>query len=138
MSRAPLLLEANTSDPPAWRGSKLARAHAAVSAALVLAVVAGLGITGRAMSSGCTDPCSAAWGYQGCLSAWETFGVASLLVRAAGAWSPDSHELFGDAERARAATLVRSLYHVHARCMKHGGWEAVDFARAVLSHAIYR
>ena len=64
--------------------------------------------------------------------------VASLVVRAAGPWSAESHELFGDAERAWAATLVRLLYHVYLRRMSNGGWEAVDFARGVLSFAIVR
>ena len=61
--------------------------------------------------------------------------AASLVVRAAGPWSVESHELFADAERARAATLVRSLYHVYLRRMSNGGWQAVDFARGVLPFA---
>ena len=59
---------------------------------------------------------------------------ASLVVRAAGPWSTTTHELFGDAERARAVALAHSLYHVYLRRMEHGGWQAVDFARHVLSH----
>ena len=59
---------------------------------------------------------------------------ASLVVRAAGPWAVESHELFADAERTRAVTLVHSLYHVYLRRMEHGGWQAVDFARHVLSH----
>ena len=64
--------------------------------------------------------------------------VASLLVRAAGPWSAASHELFPDAERLQAATLVRSLYHIFLRRMGNGGWQAVDFTCTVLSHLIYR
>jgi hypothetical protein len=64
--------------------------------------------------------------------------AASLVVRAAGPWSVESHELFADAERARAATLVRLLYHVYLRRMSNGGWQAVDFARGVLPFAIVR
>ena len=63
---------------------------------------------------------------------------ASLVVRAAGPWSTTSHELFGDAERARAVTLAHSLYHVYLRRMEHGGWQAVDFAHHVLSHLLCR
>ena len=63
---------------------------------------------------------------------------ASLVVRAAGPWSTTTHELFGDAERARAVTLAHSLYHVYLRHMERGGWQAVDFARHVLSHAMSR
>ena len=63
---------------------------------------------------------------------------ASLVVRAAGPWSTTTHELFGDAERARAVTLAHSLYHVYLRRMEHGGWQAVDFARHVLSHLLCR
>ena len=68
----------------------------------------------------------------------STSTTASLVVRAAGPWSVESHELFADAERARAATLVRSLYHVYLRRMSNGGWQAVDFARGVLPFAIVR
>jgi hypothetical protein len=64
--------------------------------------------------------------------------AASLIVRAAGQWSVESHELFVDAERARAATLVRSLYHVYLRRMGNGGWQAVDFVRGVLPFAVVR
>ena len=64
--------------------------------------------------------------------------AASLIVRAAGQWSVESHELFADAERARAATLVRSLYHVYLRRMGNGGWQAVDFVRGVLPFAVVR
>lgn len=63
---------------------------------------------------------------------------ASLVVRAAGPWSTTTHELFGDAERARAVTLAHSLYHVYLRRMEHGGWQAVDFARHVLPHLLCR
>ena len=63
---------------------------------------------------------------------------ASLVVCAAGPWSTTTHELFGDAERARAVTLAHSLYHVYLRRMEHGGWQAVDFARHVLSHLLCR
>ena len=63
---------------------------------------------------------------------------ASLVVRAAGPWSTTTHELFGDAERARAVALAHSLYHVYLRRMEHGGWQAVDFARHVLSHLLCR
>ena len=63
---------------------------------------------------------------------------ASLVVRAAGPWSTTTHELFGDAERSRAVTLAHSLYHVYLRRMEHGGWQAVDFARHVLSHLLCR
>ena len=63
---------------------------------------------------------------------------ASLIVRAAGPWSASTHELFGDAERARAVTLAHSLYHVYLCRMEHGGWQAVDFARHVLSHLLRR
>ena len=52
--------------------------------------------------------------------------------RAAAQWKEQA------AERAQAEALVRSLYHVHARCLKNGGFEAVDFARAVLSHVFHR
>ena len=61
---------------------------------------------------------------------------ASLVVRAAGPWSTTTHELFGDAERARAVALAHSLYHVYLRRMERGGWQAVDFARLVLLHAL--
>ena len=64
--------------------------------------------------------------------------AAALIVRAAGPWAVESHELFADAERTRAATLVHSLYHVYLRRMSNGGWQAVDFARGVLSFAIVR
>ena len=64
--------------------------------------------------------------------------AASLIVRAAGQWSVESHELFADAERARAAMLVRSLYHVYLRRMGNGGWQAVDFVRGVLPFAVVR
>ena len=67
-----------------------------------------------------------------------TSASASLVVRAAGPWSASTHELFGDAERARAVTLAHSLYHVYMRRMEHGGWQAVDFARYVLSHLLSR
>jgi ankyrin repeat protein len=63
---------------------------------------------------------------------------ASLVVRAAGPWSPTTHELFGGAERTRAVRLVHLLYHVYLRRMDRGGWQAVDFARRVLSHLICR
>jgi len=64
--------------------------------------------------------------------------VASLVVRAAGPWSVQSHELFSDANRARAATLARSLYHVYLRRMDNGGWQAVDFMRSILPFLIFR
>ena len=64
--------------------------------------------------------------------------AASLVLRAAGPWSPEAHELFGDAQRARAEALVRSLYHLYMRRLENGGWQAVDFAQAVLLHAIRR
>ena len=64
--------------------------------------------------------------------------AASLVVRAAGPWSAASHELFPDAERARAERLARSLYHVYLRRVEHGGWQAVDFARAVLPYLVRR
>ena len=64
--------------------------------------------------------------------------AASLIVRAAGQWSVESHELFADAERARAAMLVRSLYHVYLRRMGNGGWQAVDFVRGVLPFVVVR
>jgi hypothetical protein len=64
--------------------------------------------------------------------------AASLIVRAAGPWAVESHELFANAERALAATLVRSLYHVYLRRMCNGGWQAVDFARGVLPFVIVR
>ena len=64
--------------------------------------------------------------------------AASLVVRAAGPWSVESHELFADAERARAVTLVRSLYHVYLRRMSNGGWQAVDLAHGVLPCVIVR
>ena len=64
--------------------------------------------------------------------------AASLVVRAAGPWSVESHEVFADAERAWAATLVRLLYRVHLRRMSNGGWQAVDFAHGVLPFAIVR
>ena len=67
-----------------------------------------------------------------------TSASASLVVRAAGPWSTTTHELFGDVERARAVTLAHSLYHVYLRRMEHGGWQAVDFARYVLSHLLSR
>ena len=63
---------------------------------------------------------------------------ASLVVRAAGPWSTTTHELFGDAERARAVALAHSLYHVYLRRTEQGGWQAVDFARHVLSHLLCR
>ena len=72
------------------------------------------------------------------VSSSSNTATASLVVRAAGPWSTESHELFADAERARAATLVRSLYHVYLRRMGNGGWQAVDFARGVLPFAIVR
>ena len=72
------------------------------------------------------------------VSSSNTAAAASLVVRAAGPWSAESHELFADAERARAVTLVRSLYHVYLRRMSNGGWQAVDFARGVLPFAIVR
>ena len=37
-----------------------------------------------------------------------------------------------------AVTLAHSLYHVYLRRMERGGWQAVDFARHVLSHALCR
>ena len=58
--------------------------------------------------------------------------AASLVVRAAGPWSVESHDLFPDADRARAVTLARSLYHMFLRRMGNGGWQAVDFARYIL------
>ena len=64
--------------------------------------------------------------------------VASLLVRASGPWSAASHELFPDADRTRAAALAPLLYHVYLRRMGNGGWQAVDFAHAVLSQLLYR
>ena len=64
--------------------------------------------------------------------------VASLLVRAAGPWSAASHELFPDAERTQAATMAPSLYHIYARRMGNGGWQAVDFAHAVIAQMFYR
>ena len=67
-----------------------------------------------------------------------TSASASLVVRAAGPWSTTTHELFGDAERARAVMLAHSLYHVYLRRMEHGGWQAVDFASHVLPHALVR
>ena len=67
-----------------------------------------------------------------------TSASASLVVRAAGPWSTTTHELFGDAERARAVALAHSLYHVYLRRMERGGWQAVDFARHVLSHLLCR
>ena len=71
-------------------------------------------------------------------SSSSTTTAASLVGRAAGPWSVESHELFADAERARAETLVRLLYHVYLRRMSNGGWQAVDFARGVLPFAIVR
>ena len=60
--------------------------------------------------------------------------AASLVVRAAGPWSVATHELFPDAQRAQAVSLTRSLYRVHGRWLDAGvgGWEAVDFVRAIL------
>ena len=64
--------------------------------------------------------------------------VASLVVRAAGPWSVASHDLFPSADRVRMAMLARSLYHVFLRRMGNGGWQAVDFARYVLSFVVRR
>ena len=64
--------------------------------------------------------------------------VASLVVRAAGPWSVESHELFSDVNRAQAAMMARSLYHVYLRRMDNGGWQAVDFTRSILSFLIFR
>ena len=64
--------------------------------------------------------------------------VASLLVRAAGPWSAASHELFPDAERLQAATLAPSLYHIFARRLGNGGWQAIDFAHSVLAQLLSR
>ena len=64
--------------------------------------------------------------------------AASLVVRAAGPWSVASHDLFPSADRVRMAMLARSLYHVFLRRMGNGGWQAVDFARYVLSFVLCR
>ena len=64
--------------------------------------------------------------------------VSRLVVRAAGPWSVESHELFPDAKRAQAALLARSLYHVYLRRMGNGGWQAVDFTRYTLPFLIFR
>ena len=63
--------------------------------------------------------------------------VAALVVRAAGPWSPATHELFADEQRAEAASLAPSLYHVYSRRMG-GGWQAKDFTERVLAFAIVR
>ena len=38
----------------------------------------------------------------------------------------------------QAATLAPSLYHIYARRMGNGGWQAVDFMHAVLSQMFCR
>ena len=63
---------------------------------------------------------------------------ARLVVLAAKPWSASSHDLFPDTERLQAAILVHSLYHVYLRNAANGGWQAVDFARHVLSFAVSR
>ena len=40
--------------------------------------------------------------------------AASIVVRAAGPWSVDSHALFPDVDRVWMAVLVHSLYHTFA------------------------
>ena len=64
--------------------------------------------------------------------------AASLVVRAAGPWSVASHELFPDAQRAHAVSLAYSLSLVCMRRMAYGGFEAVDFARAILPLLVCR
>ena len=64
--------------------------------------------------------------------------AASLVVRAAGPWSVASHELFPAAERAQVVSLARSLYQVHGRWLELGGFEAVDFARAIVPLLVCR
>ena len=47
--------------------------------------------------------------------------------------------LAGNAVRVKAATLLRSLYHLFLRRVsRNSGWQAVDFSRAVLAQAIRR
>ena len=41
--------------------------------------------------------------------------AASLVVRAAGPWSANMHDLFGEAERRQAAMAAQSLYHLYLR-----------------------
>ena len=64
--------------------------------------------------------------------------AASLVVRAAGPWSVASHALFPAAERAQAVSLARSLYQVHGRWLEFGGFEAVDFVRAIVPLLVCR
>ena len=64
--------------------------------------------------------------------------AASLVVRAAGPWSVASHALFPDAERAQAVSLTRSLYQVHGRWLEFGGFEPVDFVRAIVPLLVCR
>jgi len=64
--------------------------------------------------------------------------AASLILLAAGPWSVESHSLFPDKDRARMKVLVHSLYHVYMRNIRNGGWQAVDFARLVMSFVLER
>ena len=64
--------------------------------------------------------------------------AASLVVRAAGPWSVATHELFPAAQSEQAVSLTRSLYQVHGRWLDRGGFEAVDFVRAIVPLLVCR
>ena len=76
---ASLLRDAHTrptTDTMPNRKLSLAISASAVS---VGALFAGVVTTGRSMSAGCTDPCMASLGYQGCLCGWPMLGITSVV-----------------------------------------------------------
>jgi ankyrin repeat protein len=65
--------------------------------------------------------------------------TARLILRAAGPWTRETHELFPAERRAEACSLVVSIGHIHARRCKGSGYpERVDFSALVLGYAISR
>jgi len=65
--------------------------------------------------------------------------TARLILRAAGPWTRETHELFPAERRAEACSLVVSIGHLHARRCKGSGYpERVDFSALVLGYAVSR